>query len=1677
MSVLSAALNLIPVNNNLAVGATLFGIGSAMAGYGYALDRICEIVDKHGDNIAKSTIILLTGLAGIGVVVGTLSTIATTNADWKSLTAIFAGISGIMLAFSKALTIMNDLTNVINNGGEIFKILAGMAVAVYGMGIAFGMIGDISWDQMLTSVLGISGVLAAFTGMLYVISTKDLIKDGTLKDMMFFLIEIAGSLAVLGTILYALSTNNDWNSIITPLLAMGAAMYAFTKVMDYVSGMQNVGETLVKSLGFMGSLAVSIGLLAGAFFLLTRVPWDKLQNAAGPMIITLTAMTALGMFASKMGDKMAIGLVALAAAMFVLAGALAALGGALGAIGDSFDVIAEAFSVLHNAEIGQIAYDIANVINVLNGLNTVNYGSINKNMRELASNMMAMGRVAGMDWARGLIAGLTDGSYVGMAQDAMEQSTTAIIDAFRKVTGWHSPWLTMIAAGQDGVMGLVLGWLSKTHYGEQAIASSTEEMMDVAMEDVTPEVEEKGEEAGEAFVNATSNGINQNGSKVEAATAETMGDAGTVAVASAEYNGKLAANATGETLVEGWNKLKGPLGTFVIRMGDALGKLLVQGIGKGLAWGFDQLAGNYWEFFEYFNLFGIDKDDVQRWRDMADESMQEALQGFGDGIDDALTAFDDFSKEIDLDSIIEKITGGGGLKDAFGDLFNWDTSESESVLDAAGALDGLSESAENATGSVSKLSESLYKSIDTFGEFNKKTDLSAAKVLRNMKSQVEGMTNWATNLASLRGRISETLFQELVEKGIAGYEVVAAMAKMSDAELSYASSLKEQQAQAALTSAALLTDKISDETAKVQKAQEDANKKSIEATEKANQQKIESSNKYTQTEIDNAKKIIELYEKQQTENKKNYNGGRYTAETEAQKVKDKQAKQQEADIKRYTELQALYDKKSNAYRNSIERTLELKSKIDTGRDGLDKLNPTWNVLDIGKDSKYENSIDEIKTTIKHEKQLQEELASELPELAKELKKYEGLTNTSKYAGPTSSSYHGPSDVPTAQKGTVSYEAYQEALNIVDESQKKNTTTVKTHTQSVSSNTGAVKQNTEAVNQNVVATQQVAQVQKVTAEQLYASASASDLYVKEVTETGESYKNIIELTKDLADASETYVRVLDAEGEKYVLITDLAEQMGTSVEDLTKSLPAEERYVKVLTETGEEYKNLASIAKSLTKAKDVYIKSLDGEIAKYTSLTDLADQMNKSTSENMSKNLKTISKSFSEYSHALMVANENQEVGKEQVIALAAEFMKANPKIASLGFTLEDITTAMMDMSLEMSEVKDNIKKMVDDSIDIFAEWDDEYEMTSEKILKNMHSQIRGITKWSGQLESLAARGIDASLLSYLQSLGPKGAEYVNAFAQMTNEELQDANETYVHAMNIGSEVSDQLVKSYSDAGYFLSEGFAEGILNGTGKSDQSAEDLGDSALKRLMKVLDEHSPSVETFKIGANYTIGFANGIVDPNAMAVVTKAVNTVGNTTLSNMRTSNIKDKFTQIGKDLLNGLANGISSNVNSAISAISGASNGIINAARRVLDVHSPSRIFEAIGKHVVEGLQRGIEEYSKLAYNSASELADDTMNGFNNGYNGISSIIDWDDLNPVITPSLDLTNVIDGVKKINTMMGGSDSVITPNVDTRNQNGTNGGMTFIQNNTSPKALDRIEIYRQTKNLISSARGAMV
>lgn len=85
---------------------------------------------------------------------------------------------------------------------------------------------------------------------------------------------------------------------------------------------------------------------------------------------------------------------------------------------------------------------------------------------------------------------------------------------------------------------------------------------------------------------------------------------------------------------------------------------------------------------------------------------------------------------------------------------------------------------------------------------------------------------------------------------------------------------------------------------------------------------------------------------------------------------------------------------------------------------------------------------------------------------------------------------------------------------------------------------------------------------------------------------------------------------------------------------------------------------------------------------------------------------------------------------------------------------------------------------------------------------------------------------------------------------------------------------------------------------------------------------------------------------------------------------------------GKDLVQGLIDGIKNMAGSAIEAITGVVGGIVDKAKSLLKINSPSRLFEQFGEWTGEGLSIGIDDSSRDAIKSMANLTEGVIEEYN-----------------------------------------------------------------------------------------------
>lgn len=114
------------------------------------------------------------------------------------------------------------------------------------------------------------------------------------------------------------------------------------------------------------------------------------------------------------------------------------------------------------------------------------------------------------------------------------------------------------------------------------------------------------------------------------------------------------------------------------------------------------------------------------------------------------------------------------------------------------------------------------------------------------------------------------------------------------------------------------------------------------------------------------------------------------------------------------------------------------------------------------------------------------------------------------------------------------------------------------------------------------------------------------------------------------------------------------------------------------------------------------------------------------------------------------------------------------------------------------------------------------------------------------------------------------------------------------------------------------------------------------------------------------------------SAMSRVRSAVSNGWNSVMSFLRGINLAS----IGRQMIQGLINGITSMAGSLVSAAKGVVDGAISAAKSLLKIKSPSRVFRSIGEYTMMGMQVGIQREGDGVISAVSRVANAMSTAFN-----------------------------------------------------------------------------------------------
>lgn len=345
------------------------------------------------------------------------------------------------------------------------------------------------------------------------------------------------------------------------------------------------------------------------------------------------------------------------------------------------------------------------------------------------------------------------------------------------------------------------------------------------------------------------------------------------------------------------------------------------------------------------------------------------------------------------------------------------------------------------------------------------------------------------------------------------------------------------------------------------------------------------------------------------------------------------------------------------------------------------------------------------------------------------------------------------------------------------------------------------------------------------------------------------------------------------------------------------------------------------------------------------------------------------------------------------------------------------------------------------------------------------------------------------------------ANLTNKLDESRNTVANNSADAMVAYAKYVSESQDDLLKMG-----FTMEQISAAAAERTGynlkNTTQTMTDSVTSAVSTAMNTVSDTYLATAESTLGAlstnfeNYGVQYATSI--GNGMETTTSAV-----TTGAQALTAAGKNQLTQdsgqwytLGQMCAEDFKQGILSKSKEIADAAREVAAAAFTAVQIEVDSHSPSRKFMWLGEMCGLGMSIGFQNMEGEVSRSATRVSEETITAARDTIGQLADIIDTDPtLHPQIAPVVDLTHVRSGFNKLgstktpvistyvtgarvnavaNSLSSHENGMKQP-VPQNNQNGPQ-VVEFVQNNYSPKALSRSEIYRNTNNQFTAFKEAI-
>lgn len=503
-----------------------------------------------------------------------------------------------------------------------------------------------------------------------------------------------------------------------------------------------------------------------------------------------------------------------------------------------------------------------------------------------------------------------------------------------------------------------------------------------------------------------------------------------------------------------------------------------------------------------------------------------------------------------------------------------------------------------------------------------------------------------------------------------------------------------------------------------------------------------------------------------------------------------------------------------------------------------------------------------------------------------------------------------------------------------------------------------------------------------------------------------------------------------------LVTELAKDTGKKVADATKEVeePLSKAAKAIQTKITQASEALQEEYKKIEKVSEELATTVKSNIESFMSITNLS----------MDTGISDLFSEFEveqwDYTLDMFIDNMQSQVDGVKYVSDGLD------ELARLGFC-DGFIDYLKNLGPQAAQYITEFRTATQDQIDRTNDVFDQYsKLTKEKLLQSAKDTYATVKHWGEMMNVLASSNLNKEIYAELAEAGPSNSEMVEAYFSMSDGERDQINQYYEERLKISDEVSKSISDSYKDKAKESAKSYYDTLIAGL-QSELETQKAKDKQTKKLTSIAS---------KLGDTITTAISASLGDKKSSAALTSA----GKSLVSALDTG-VKSKKTdaeKAGKSVAKAASKGAASvdttSANSAgaslgsalASGIRSSKSSATSAAQDLVD--SVNAIFSTIsapdvgaatsgssGKKTGTGTIKSIPK-SNTTKKSASNAASSVKNVGNN-----------------------LAGVISGV--LSGKLAGS------SINTYN---------FNQTNNSPKALSSAEIYRNSKNLFSQAKGAL-